>query len=165
MKCAIPLVMVLAALILMSYGSTTREAFNPWYRVPEESPLECTVGDWGFGSAQAPESSQEYSPEDLSDAVRAVVKEACSRSGISWSAGPIFQVSAFGGMFYILMMLFSGAIAAEVEVTLDMNTFQVTNLSFSSEKEDPYKASEPLAYDKVRSEQGYLTSLQRISQA
>lgn len=164
MKCAIPLVMVLAALILMSYGSATRESFNPWYRIPEESPLECTVGDWGFGTVQAPESTQEYSPEDLSDAVRAVVKEACSRSGVSWTAGPVFQVSSFGGMFYILMMLFSGAIAAEVEATLDMNTFEVTNLSFSSERKDPYKASEPVAYDKIQSEMGYATSLQRISQ-
>jgi hypothetical protein len=171
---ALPLVLTLAALaIVLSSQTTVREGFNPYYTPPlrpcppardasapqdDEWSLRETRDVTGVG--------QPYTTEELSEAVMLVIRGACeAKPETSWQPGPVSFVQRLGDIFHLFLLLFGdGGLVVEVEARANVSRGDLEGLIFESDRPVARYSGPVEPYMKIRNEQGYITSLERLSE-
>ena len=158
----VPLVLALGGAYVMANGLGRRESYSPYYFPPScfyDGPAAPQV----TGPSAASGEPSEWTPEELSEAVNVVLRGACSRDSGRYEAGQIYSVTKTDVM-RIAMMLHEATRFFSVEVEAVVSGGKLVSLEplSASKYEEPVSGVRSL--DKLARDEGYFTSLQRLSE-
>jgi hypothetical protein len=161
----VPLVLALGAAFVLLSSTQRREAFSPYYFPPScffEGPPEQPANLSSQGPSGAP---QDWTPEELTEAVEAVKAGLCTGDE-AYSPGVIKSVEkGANGVFRLVMMVHSLTRYFTMEIEAIVSGNKLQSYRTATEPEPETDAAEFLSFDKLSRDDGYFTSLQRLTAA
>lgn len=160
----VPLALALGGAVILVSSTQRREAFSPYY-----FPPSCFYGDSpeqpsdpaSEGPSGAP---QDWTPEELSDAVQGVIDGMCTGDEV-YSPGVIKSVEKASDVFRLVMMVHELTRYFTLEIEAIVSQGKLQGYRVVTDPKPDTDTGEVLAYDKLARDEGYFTSLQRLTSA